>query len=314
MTARRTFRCGAVAIALLFTSLLLAPAAARAETFSTGPSAFCHVTDGTFTDCLPGGGSEEWSDISFLAGVGTSAGAIVYTDQSVAPPRLLLMYDLTGHTVPLAPDSFFDITFHVVEDAELEVYTVLCFGDSTFKVFEDGKDITEEATTVDCAVGFNGVNVQVELEIDTLVTYSPDIPLFWSTHAPPRGGDCPPEDPRCQPCPPEQPGCAPRLHDGPSVETSSSIVIASSDGTTQVVGLPVGGVLIPAQLCDRATGAGFLVDLLGLLPGGNHGQFVSRVSHGAKSALDSLAGFGLIPAREKGAVHGCVVSTLARKK
>ncbi len=298
-------------LGLFLTALVLAPSPARAA-FSTGPSAFCHVTDGQFTDCDAGGGIEEWSDISFLAGVGTSAGAIVYTDQSVAPPRLLLMYDLTGHTVPLAVDSFFDITFHVLEDGELEVYTVQCFGDNTFKVFEDGVDITPEATTVDCAVGFNGANVQVELEIDTLVTYSPDIPLFWSTHAPQPGGECPPEDPDCRPCPPEQPGCVPSAHGGAEVQTSSTIVIASSDGTTQVVGLPVGGVT-PAELCDRKTGTGLLVDLFSLLGGSNHGQRVSRVAHGAKMALESLAGFGVIPEKQIGKLHGCVVSAVAKK-
>ncbi len=290
--------------------------------FSTGPSAFCHVTDGAFTDCLPGGGVEEWSDIDFLAGLGTSAGAIVYTDQSLTPPRLLLMYDLLGHTVPLAPDSFFDITFHIVEDGQFEIYEVRCFGDNTFRVFEDGMDITDEADTVDCAVGFNGQNVQVELEIDTLVTYSPDIPLFWSTAAPrPRPcqpgepGCCPPENPDCNPCPPNDPTCGGQnlavLPPG-FVPTSSTIVIASSDGTTQVVGVPVGGVT-PAQLCDKKTNAGILVSLMSLLTGRNHGQMVKDVAQKTKMALASLVGFGIIPGNAAGAIHGCVVSSLAKK-
>lgn len=307
MFANRT--AGAVS-ALVLVALASAVPAARADAFSTGPSAFCHVTDGAFTDCNPGGGAEEWSDISFLAGLGTSAGAVVYTDQSTAPPRLLLMYDLLLHQQPLAVDSFFDVTFHVFEDGELEVYEVRCFGDNTFKVFEDGEDITAEADTVDCAVGFNGHNVQVELEIDTLVTYSPDIPLFWSTAAP---RPCRSGEPNCRPCRPGEPGCKPEGLVPPGfVETSSTVVIASSDGTTQVVGLPVGGIT-PASLCDRAAGTGALVDLLGLFAGGNHGQFVSRVAHDSRMALESLAGFGIIAPSQIGALQGCVVSALAKK-
>ena len=300
MLANRT--TAGVAAALILLALAAAAPAARADAFSTGPSVFCHVTDGAFTDCGPGGGAEEWSDISFLSGLGTSAGAVVYTDQSTAPPRLLLMYDLLLNQQPLAPNSFFDVTFNVFEEGELELYEVRCFGNNTFKVFENGVDITEEADTVDCAVGFNGHNVQVELEIDTLVTYSPDIPLFWSTAAP-----------SSRRCPPQEPGCQPKLLIPPGfVETSSTMVIASSDGTTQVVGLPVGGIT-PASLCDRAAGAGALVDLLGLLAGGNHGDFVSRVAHDSRMALASFADFEVIAPSQIGSLQGCVVSTLAKR-
>ncbi len=286
--------------------------------FSTGPSAFCHDTDGEFTDCDPGGGIEEWSDISSLAGLGTSAGAVVYTDQSTTPPRLLLMYDLTEHTAPLAFDSFFDITFHVFEDGELEIYQVLCFGNNTFQVFEDGVDITAEAIAngVLCAVGFNGANVQAELDIPMNTVYSPDIPLFWSTFGPPPGHECPPGEPGCE-CPPEE--CEPSKLSATaqeSVQTSSTIVVASSDGTTQVVGLPVGSTVPPAALCDKKAGAGLLVDLFELYraESRNHGQFMKKVAHGSKMALESLAEFGQISHGDIGPLHGCVVSVLAKKK
>jgi hypothetical protein len=293
-------RIAGVVSAVVLLALAAAVPAAHAAAFSTGPSHFCHVTDGVFTDCHPGGGAEEWSDISFLAGLGTSAGAVVYTDQSTAPPRLLLMYDLLLHQQPMPPASFFDVSFNVFEDGELEIYEVRCFGNNTLQVFEDGEDITAEATTVDCAVGFNGHNVQVELEIDTLVTYSPDIPLFWSTAAP-------------RPCPSGAPECQRKLAVPPGfVETSSTIVIASSDGTTQVVGLPVGGIT-PASLCDRAAGTGALVDLLGLSASGNHGQSTSKVAHDAHMALASVADFGIIAPSQIGGLQGCVVSTLAKK-
>ncbi len=289
------------------------PVAEESGPFSTGPSAFCHDTDGAFTDCDPGGGLEEWSDIIVLDGLGTSAGARVYSDQRTSPTaRLYLMYDLTGHPNPLAIDSFFDITFDVFEHGEFEEYKVECFGDGTFKVFEDGEDITAEAD-VDCAVGFgtNGQagdppNVLVELDIDREVTYSPDIPLFWSTHAPPRGDRCPPG----QECPPEANALPPDF-----ITTSSTILIASADGTTQVVGLPVGGVT-PADLCRRKPDGGLLVGLFELYrPGSrNHGQFMKKVTHMSKMALGSLAHSGLIAPGDVGPLHGCVVSALAKKK
>jgi hypothetical protein len=300
LTSRSTVTGTLVALSLLALTAL-APAAG-ASAFSTGPSAFCHVTDGAFTDCDSEGGAEEWSDISYLAGLGTSAGAIVYTDQSVTPPRLLLMYNLLLHQQPLAPSGFFDITFNVVEDGEFEQYEVRCFGDNTFRVFEDGEDITAEATTVDCAVGFNGHNVQVELEIDTVVTYSPDIPLFWSTFAPPASR-----------CSPKEPGCRPAEAPAGLVETSATVVIASSDGTTRVVGLPVGAIT-PASLCDKPAGTGALVDLLGLSAGGSHGQLVSTAAHDARLALESLSSFGVIAKDQIGNLQGCVVSTLGRKR
>jgi len=292
------FRSTVAGILVLLALTALTPAAG-ASAFSTGPSHFCHVTDGAFTHC-PGGGME-WSDIIFLSGMGTSAGAIVYTDQSVSPPRLLLMYDLLLHQQPLAPDSFFDVTFNVSEEGELEQYEVRCFGDHTFRVFENGADITPEATTVDCAVGFNGHNVQVELEIDTQVTYSRDIPLFWSTAAPPS-----------RRCAPNEPGCKVAAALPGLVDTSSTVVIASSNGTTQVVGLPVGNIT-PASLCDRSSGTGALVDLLGLFAAGNHGQLVDQVAHDARRALESLASFGVVSERQMGNLQSCVVSTLARQ-
>ncbi len=307
---RSRFLAIAGCVALL-TGLLLAPvpAGAAGHVFSTGPSAFCHVTDGAFTDCDPGGGIEEWSDISSLSGLGTSAGAVVYTDQSVSPPRLLLMYDLLGNAVPLAPDSFFDITFDISEGGVLEEYRVLCFGDNTFQVFEDGEDITAEADTVDCAVGFNGANVQVELEIDTLVTYSPDIPLFWSTFAPP-GGDrpCPPEDPAC-----EQPPRPTSAND--NVQTSATIVIANSDGTTQVLGLPVGGsgADLAAALCDRTTGTGLLVELMLTNTARNHGSLVSQGTRDSRAALASLVHNGLITAKQAKAIHSCIMRVLSSR-
>ncbi len=221
------------------------------------------------------------------------------------------MYDLLLHQQPLAPTSFFDVNFNVLEDGEFEQYEVRCFGNNTFQVFEDGEDITAEATTVDCAVGFNGHNVQVELEIDTLVTYSPDIPLFWSTAAPqPR---CSPAEPGCKPCPSNDPTCGRTQVPAGLVETSSTVVIASSDGTTQVVGLPVGGIT-PASLCDKPSGTGALVDLLGLFAGSSHGQQVSRTAHDARLALESLASFGVVTEEQSGNLQGCVVSTLAKRR
>ena len=46
-----------------------------------GPSAFCHETDGDFTDCDTGTpGNEEWSDITPT--VQPETGGVVYVDQA----------------------------------------------------------------------------------------------------------------------------------------------------------------------------------------------------------------------------------------
>ena len=114
----------------------------RAQTVESGPSAFCHATDGTFTDCdgNPGTGLEEWSDIT--PSVQSESGGVVYVDQAdlvdnstITPENeqngtidftpdgeldhLMLMYE-DDRTVPLGPDEYVLVHFMTVDEKEGE--------------------------------------------------------------------------------------------------------------------------------------------------------------------------------------------------
>lgn len=283
-------------------------AGAAAQTIRTGPSAFCHVTDGTFTAC----GDGEWSDIDFLPFLGAN----VYSDQRVSPPSLHLMYDLPLHHAPLGPAEFFDVRFDVFEDGELEHYLVRCFGDGTFQVFEDGAPIPAGGNF--CATGFGPsptsgfLDVLVELDIPMNVVYSPDIPLFWSTAAPP--SRCRPGTPGC--CKPEEPGCCPPegCQGRENVPTSATIVSANSDGTTTVARVPLDATA--ADFCTPGGGGilGGLLDDLVPPDGGhdNHGDFVRQVTAKTKDALDSLVHSGVLTRAEAGKVLSCIVNARAQ--
>ena len=84
MTQLLRLKTYGIFLATLITAFLFCPGdtCAQGHTINVGPSKFCHVTEGAFTDCdtnTPG--LEEWSDIDFLPW----AGANVYTDQRVPP-------------------------------------------------------------------------------------------------------------------------------------------------------------------------------------------------------------------------------------
>src|SRR5689334_6046918 len=54
---------------------------------SQGPSAFCHITDGTFTDCDPQNpGREEWSDVQPSAFAASNS--FLYVNQNAAKSAL----------------------------------------------------------------------------------------------------------------------------------------------------------------------------------------------------------------------------------
>lgn len=295
-------------LAVVFALAAALAVGAAAQTIRTGPSGLCHVTDGAFTAC----GDGEWSDIDFLPFLGAN----VYSDQRVSPPSLHLMYDLVLHHVPFGPAEFFDVRFDVVEWGELEHYLVRCFGDGTFQVFEDGVPIPPFWTS--CAVGFGPSptsgfpDVLVELHIPMNVVYSPDIPLFWSTAAPPSRcrpgtpGCCKEEDPAC--CPPE--GCQGREN----VPTSATIVSANSDGTTTVTRVPLDATV--ADFCTPDGGGilGGLLDALVPPEGGhdNHGDFVRQVTAKTKEALESLVHSGVLDRNEAGKVLSCIVNARAQ--
>ena len=294
---------------------------ASAQTISTGPSAFCHVTDGAFSDCNTNKlGLEEWSDIDFLPW----AGANVYTDQRVPPlPALFLMYDLLNHHTPLGPTESFDIRFNVVENGHLEQYLVQAFGSGVVKIFVDGVEQTDpEGITAAVGGGLspsgNGFfDVFVELEVPMNVVYSPDIPLFWSTAAP-RPQGCQPGTSGC--CPPDRPNCSPTGNTLAVVTTatvpiSQSLVTAHADGTTTVTSVPFNST--PSDFCNRATGGGILGDLIDSLvpPTGhysNHGQYMTMVVQKTKQAVGSLVFSHVLTAGQGQKVQSCIINKRAQ--
>jgi hypothetical protein len=288
--------------AALGTVVVLCAGPAQAQTIRVGPSAFCHVTDGAFTDCGPPAGTEEWSDIDFLPFLGAN----VYSDQRVSPASLFLMYDLLSHHVPLGPAQSFDIRFDVVEEGELEHYEVHCFGNGTAQVLVDGVPAAGNEG-ISCAPGFGPsptsgfFDVFVELDVPMNVVYSPDIPLFWSTAAPRAG------------CRPQEPGCKPDASGG-SEPTSATIVSANSDGTTVITKVPLDAQ--PADFCTPGGGGilGGLIDAL-VPPEGsfrNHGDFVQQVVRKTKEALASLVNSGVLTREEAGDIQSCIVSARAQ--
>ena len=89
---------------------------------ASGPSAFCHTVDGTFTDCPGGGTNEEWSDVpadSFLAG-----GSLVAADQNAGHTQLYLMYDYLLGVCPLGPTDCGSVEFDVQEVGKIDHYRV----------------------------------------------------------------------------------------------------------------------------------------------------------------------------------------------
>src|SRR5580693_254834 len=120
--------------------LVVAPRAA-----ASGPSAFCHSTDGTFDICPDG--HREWSDITpaFLE----PTRSYLYADQanlstpSSPPDTFLLMYDECSLTAPLTADQYFLVSFSNVEGggttATFEHYSVHIFTDGTIVFFDNGQ-------------------------------------------------------------------------------------------------------------------------------------------------------------------------------
>ena len=157
----------AVGVAL---ALSAGPRPAVAQT-TTGPSAFCHVTDGSFTDCDAGTpGDEEWSDITptFFA----ETDSYLYADQADLDPTLagpespmdtfMLMYDECGITEPLGPDEYFLVYFNTIEEEDgvsvFENYVIHLFTDGTIIFLEDGvaEENDQGETRVDEIAGQRG--------------------------------------------------------------------------------------------------------------------------------------------------------------
>ena len=215
-----------MAVALL--ALLVSGDRSSVGQVLTGPSAFCHVTDGAFTDptpnlgttCLSGGA--EWSDITpeFFP----ESQAYLYGDQADLDPlrgipnspvdTFVFMYDECSRVWPLGPDEYYLVFFDNVEVEngieKVERYVLHLFTDGTFLFWEDGVLQTPERVVEDADgqrgdVGFGPSlncpfdHVIAEYEIPLAAaggnSYSAD-PLWWSSDLPPPV-EGPPGDPTC---------------------------------------------------------------------------------------------------------------------
>ena len=189
---------------LLVASFVLGRTASAA---AAGPSAFCHVTDGTFTTCPDG--SNEWSDVPVKAFSETQS--FLYASQANLDPAkggpvspvdtFVLMYDECGRRVPLGPDEYFRVAFRTVGTEtgfeSLEHYVIHIFTDGTIIFIEDSvvqppgrAQVVHEmrgkvgfGKSPNCDFDHIVAEFQVPLSI-TGSSYSPD-PLFWAASSPP---------------------------------------------------------------------------------------------------------------------------------
>lgn len=196
------------AAGLVLTTLAI-PRVAHAQVTTTGPSAFCHETDGTFTICPDG--KSEWSDIT--PAFFPESNSFLYADQADLDPVLgipdspldtfVLMYDECSRTVPLGPNEYFLVSFKTIEVEagieKMEHYVLHLFSDGTIIFFENGviqsPGRAPEVEGQRGAVGFGRspncsfdhviAEFQVPLTAAGGGSYSPD-PLFWSSTIPPR--------------------------------------------------------------------------------------------------------------------------------
>lgn len=184
-----------VSLSLLAPTPLLVLRSSVAAQCSGGPSAFCHITDGIFTDCDPQNpGGEEWSDVQ--ATPFPAANSVLYVSQNAARSALFLMYDFPFHTTPIASSQAVRVSFDTVEDdesgAKLGRYDVDIFGDGRVEVFVFGNPVPPNGIVG--AIGFAPSpnspipHLMAELQVPLIpggaTVYSPD-PLFWSVSVPP---------------------------------------------------------------------------------------------------------------------------------
>lgn len=205
----RRFRWKAVVFLAVAIALLPSAVIVTSAQFVTGPSVRCHVTDGAFTLCPDG--STEWSDVTPAA---FSSGSVLYVDQADLDPArarptspvdtLMLMYDETQRTMPLAPDEYVLVHFMTVDEVAgalvLDHYNIHIFDDDTMIFFKNGavqgSGRVAEIEGQRAAVTFGpSVNLatphviaeyQIELSEAGGASYS-DEPLWW-TNIPP--GPC----------------------------------------------------------------------------------------------------------------------------
>ncbi|MBI3443773.1 hypothetical protein HY008_03805, partial [Candidatus Woesebacteria bacterium] len=242
------------------------------DAFTDGPSAFCHVTDGSFTTCPDGG--KEWSDITasfFDVFAGLPHESALYVDQADLVPdkgtseskvdTLMLMYDEMFRTTPLLSGESVHVHFMTVDGGALVHYDVLIDGTGVIEVRINGvvQDPMPSGLTGMAGYGSSPNNpfphVMAELQIGLEAAgftseeccYSPD-PAWWGSDVPENPeGDCLPHQDNSLGDQPDRDGqCIP----GERVSTTAGIFTAHLDGKTTVDPEPLLPVGDEPPLCD----------------------------------------------------------------
>ncbi|MBI4084629.1 MAG: hypothetical protein HY431_01865 [Candidatus Levybacteria bacterium] len=210
-----------LAALVLSVSLASAQEAGSGDAFTDGPSAFCHVTDGAFTDCDVNNGVEEWSDItpSFFDVFADVPGpeSALYVDQADKHPTrsipngsgidtLMLMYDEMFRTTPLLLGETVHVHFMTVDEGALAHYDVLIGAGGITEVKINGVVQSPMPSGLLGKAGYGPSpnnplpHVMAELQIGLEAAgftseeccYSPD-PAWWGSDVPdnPQGTGCP---------------------------------------------------------------------------------------------------------------------------
>lgn len=219
---------------LLTVSVVNAQVAGNSDAFTDGPSAFCHVTDGAFTDCKVNNGVEEWSDItpSFFDVFADVPGpeSALYVDQADLDPTrktsesevdtLVLMYDEMFRTTPLLVGESVHVHFMTVDEGALVHYDVLIDTSGIKEVRINGvlqdpmpSGLTGMAgygTSPNSATPHVMAELQIGLEAAGFTSeeccYSPD-PAWWGSSVPGEPQEGCPEDKDCDGVPDSQDPC-----------------------------------------------------------------------------------------------------------
>lgn len=203
-----------------------------ADADATGPSAFCHETDGAFTTCVDG--SHEWSDVggaSFFDVFGALL-SVLYVDQADKDPSrsipdgsgldtLMLMYDEVQRTVPLSSEESVHVHFMTVDEGMLVHYDVFIGTGGIQKVLINDVEQIPMPSGLTGLAGFGAspnnatphviAEFQIGLEAAGFTSeeccYSPD-PAWWGSGVPenPQPKECP-GDRDCDQIPDEQDPC-----------------------------------------------------------------------------------------------------------
>lgn len=325
--------------------LLVTPEAVAQS--ASGPSAFCHQTDGVFTTCPDG--KQEWSDIpgsSFTNGTGNLL-SVLYVDQANLDPQksipngsgidtLVLMYDEVSRTVPLLNGETVHVHFMTVDELKLLHYDVFIGVVGIQRVLINGVEqvpmpsglagTASFGTSPTSLVPHVTAEFQIGLEAAGFTSqeccYSPD-PAWWGSDVP-ENPQCPDGNGGFQPLPNGQlngdfktidqqtrcpDGTQPVL--GKSVATSAAIVTANLNGKTTVDPQPL---LSPGQEPPLCESIGRIVDFR-VPPTGqyrNHGDYVQRVAQLTEALVLSQVNAGLITNEQAEKLQSCVVNPRAR--